>query len=247
LTTYFLILSGFLGLGILGYVLLNRWRVGGQILLAIGCLGAASFLGWELYRNVLASSREAPERYEAVAAYMLAEQVTGEFGDQRGQVLVILPPESTVGAKVLDALFDSFARVLAPFPNLELKQATLARPSNGAKNGGVSPETFELALASAPQALACVSFAGVPRDFERLSLFKNAKPPAFFVYDRTRGQDWVEPLKKRWIHRVIVPRPHFALSKQKPIVGPPEEIFPRYFLWVTPETADEIVEQLRSN
>jgi hypothetical protein len=244
LTTYFLILAALLGLGIIGYALMNRWRLLGQILMSVGCVGGFSFLAWQLYRDVFASAPKAPDRYDAVVAYMMGEQVAGEFGDKRGQILVILPPEAAAGPKVLDALFDSFARVLVPFSNLELKEATLARSNDSTKNSPVTLEAFEQAMAAAPNALACVSFAGVPSDLGKLSLFKEKNVPALFVYDPLAGKNWAEPLKKRLIHRVIVPRPHFALPKGKPIAGPPEEIFQRYFLWATPETADEIVEQL---
>lgn len=245
MTIYFLILFGFLGLGVAGWVLVHRWRAAGQIVMTIGCIGAFTLLARELYLNVFMSSPKAPDRYHAIVAYMMGHQVAGELGDQRGQVMVILPPESTVKSDVLDTLFDNFARVLAPFSGLELKQAALRPGTDPAKNGATSLEAFEQAIGVAPNALAYVSFAGAPTALEKLSLFKKENPPALFVYDPTGGNNWAEPLKKRLIRRVIVARPQLAPTKGKAMAASPDELFQRYFLWATPETADEIAEQLR--
>ncbi|PYI84778.1 MAG: hypothetical protein DME26_12730 [Verrucomicrobia bacterium] len=236
MTIYFLILFGFLGLGVAGWVLVHRGRAAGQIVMTIGCIGAFTLLARELYLNVFMSSPKAPDRYHAIVAYMMGHQVAGELGDQRGQVMVILPPESTV---------NNFARVLAPFSGLELKQAALRPGTDPAKNGATSLEAFEQAIGVAPNALAYVSFAGAPTALEKLSLFKKENPPALFVYDPTGGNNWAEPLKKRLIRRVIVARPQLAPTKGKAMAASPDELFQRYFLWATPETADEIAEQLR--
>lgn len=233
---YFFVLLSFLALAAFGFFLRDRARSLGQSLMVAGCVGCVALAAWQLYRSFYDSGEISRDRYHAVVAYAMGHQVAREFAGRKGKVCLIFPPESASSADALDTLFETFARVLRPFPGLEVKEATLRVKAKLARNGQVPAAAFEQAFAEVPNAVAYISFAGIPQDSETLSVFSKREPPAVFIYDATGGTNWGNALKQRRIRAVIVPRPDVKPPGKGAIAGPPEAIFKEYFLMVTYES-----------
>ncbi len=241
---FFSVLLALLGVGAMGYFVRRRSAVCGQALVLGAIVGCVVLLGWQIYQSLFQDSPQPPDRYHAVVGYTMGHLVARELAGQRGRVCLIFPSEAASSSAELDTLYATFARVLAPLPSLELKDVSLKASRKQMREGRVPKASFDQAFAAAPKALAYVSFAGVPEDVEKLSLFGEKSVPLFLVYDPAGKTGWAGALKKSLIRKVIVPNPNAEFPKDKPIAGPPEELFRQFFILATPETADRVAAQL---
>lgn len=236
MTGYFLWLFLCLLVAGAGHVLERRGLRWGRVLLAFGVVGSAALVIVQAYRTVFRGGGSAIDRHSAALAYFMGYEVVGELRGIDGTLCVILPPDTAANQDRLDSLFNTFARVLAPLPTLRLHAVSLEAKDRQVGTGRVPLERFERAVAEVTNALAYVSFAGVPVDLERWSVWSGPSPPPVFVYDPSGGRAWLPALKQGRIRRVVVHRPDLNPA-ERTTVGPPDEIFRRHFLLLKPADA----------
>ena len=235
--SYFLFLAAFLAVAGIGYAIRNRAELLGKILMIGGAIGCAGLVVREILSTFAGSSGMDLDRYHATASYTLGTQVAREMTGQRGQIVLIYPPERATDPDVVNSLTYAFARAVQS-TSLQLRQTNLAP--------ALTLDAFEQTVPAASDEVAYIFLAGVPPGIEGLARFKQQPAPRLFVFDPAGSTDWLTALKKGVIRRVIVPRPDTRPAKGEEIAGRPEEIFPRYFLIATPETADQVAAQLRA-
>jgi hypothetical protein len=244
---YFLWLMAAVAVAGIGWGVRRRSALGGQALIAIGCVGCLAALGWLVRQNLFAPDAQPPNRAHAVVGFFLANHTQREIAGQRGTVVLILPPESILDSRTAETYVNSFrAPLLRGQSELELQVAALEIPPKIAKAGNLPLTAFEQVMAKFPNALAFVSYAGVPPDIASLVSAGQGKHPPFLLFDPHRTTNWVGALKQNQIRCVIVPRPDVDLSAMPGISGMPGEIFGQLYLLATPETADRIAAQLQS-
>jgi hypothetical protein len=243
--TFFLILLSALAVGGLGCLVRRRSAFWGQSLIVLGCLGCAGALVWQVRQSLFQPQARGPNRAHAVVSFYLANQTLREVAGRHGLVVLIFPP-----ARVLDEeTAQSYARGFSPLllrghPELEVQVATLEAPAKAGKAGDLPLAAFKQVVARFPNALAFVSYGGVPADIDQLFPPEQTKPPAFCVFDPAGTTHWVSALKKGRVQMVIVPRPGVNPAAMAGIAGAPGEIFSQLYLLATPETADQIAAQL---
>jgi hypothetical protein len=243
---YYLILAGFLAAAGIGYRIRNRWEFPGKLLMIAGGLGCVGLIIWQVRGAIAGSSTPQLDRYHAAASYTLASHVARQTAGQRGQVVLIYPPERFMDSEAMAAMTYAFARVLQSSPSLQLRVTNLVATGKSNKRGQFSLAAFEQACAARSNEVAYVSFAGVPAGIEELSILKQGRAPQLFVFDPLGTTNWLAGLKLGVIRRVVVPRPDAQPARNVEVDGRPDEIFQRYFLMATPETADQVTAQLNT-
>jgi len=241
---YFFFLAAFLAVVGIGYKIRNRWDFPGKLLMIAGGIGCVGLIIWQVRATMGGPSVPQLDRYHASVSYTLASQVARQMAGQRGQVVLIYPPERSMDSEAAETLTYAFARVLQSSPSLQLRVTNLIEKGNSKKSGQFSLAAFEQVFGVPSNEVAYVSFAGVAPGIEDLPLFKRERVPQLFVFDPLGTTDWLAGLKRGVIRRVIVPRPDARPAKGEEIDGRPEDIFQRYFLMATPETADPVAAQL---
>lgn len=233
--TYYWLLGLCIVVGAAGGWLRRRNPGWGQVLIGAGCLGIVGLLGWQVSSFARGGRSRAVDRYQAAVAYRMGYEVLAELRGYEGTIGLLLPPDTRANQAALDTLFNTFARVLAPLPALQIKDAPLATRSRSVLEGRVPLAAFDAALAELPDCLAYVSFAGVPADIARSALWQRARSTPLFVFDPSGGTNWLALLEQGRIRRVIVPRSDTAdEGRGQAIVGPPHELFERFFLAIGP-------------
>jgi len=185
-----------------------------------------------------------PDRLHGVVGYMMGHYVLADIGGQDGPVLLLFPPDKAATKNALDTQYDFFSRVLAAKPGLEVVDFTLQVDAAAVTGGRIPTAAFEQGLAKAPDAVACISFAGAPADAEKLSIFADGRKRPLYVYDPSGSRNWVEALRRGLIRRVIVPRPDVEFPSGEKVAGPPGELFGTYCLAATSESIDKLLGDL---
>jgi len=241
----FILLLAALAVGGLGWVVRRRSASWGQGLIVLGCLGCAGVLFWQVRQSLFQPEEKAPNRAHAVVGFYLANQTLQQVAGRRGQVVLIFPPE-----RVLDRdTAQSYARTFSPLllrghPELEVQLATLEAPTKTGKAVDTPLAALQQVVARFPNALAFVSYGGVPADIDQLFPPEQTNPPAFCAFDPGGTTHWASALKKGRVQLVIAPRPGVNPATQAGIAGAPGDIFNQLYLLATPETADQIAAQL---
>ena len=241
---YFLWLAGFIAVAGVGCAIRSRSVLLGKLLLIFGCVGCAGLVLWQIRDTVTRSTELEPDRYHVAASYTLAFQVGRQMAGKNGVVVLVHPPTQSIDPDVAQSLTYAFARVLQSSPSLKLRQTNLVAGTRSDKTVRWTLASFEQAFAGMPDDVAYVSFAGVPPGIEDLALFQQANAPRLFVFDPLGTTDWLVALKKGVIRCVVVPRPDARPAREE-ISGRPEEIFTRFFLMATPETADQVAAEIK--
>ena len=240
--TYYLILAGFLAVAGIGYRIRNRWDFPGVLLMIAGGIGCVGLILWQVRGAMAGSSAPPPDRCHAAVSYTLASHVVREMAGKRGQVVLVYPPDRFMDSEARDTLTFAFARVLQSSPSLQLRVTNLA--AMGKSSGQSTLAAFEQAFGATANEVAYVSFAGVPPGIDDHPVFKLERARRLFVFDSLGTTHWLAALKRGVIRCVVVPRPGAVPPKNVELDGRPDEIFQRYFLMATPETADQVAAQL---
>jgi len=212
----------------------RRWRVLGQAMMGLGGLGLICVIVLQVRQNVFPPQPKAPSRYEMAVSYALANCLLGDMAGQSGKVVLLFPQRRVMDTDTERSYEEGF---LPPLRHgrgkLELKVVHL----EGA-NRDLS--AFKQALAQAQEAMAVISYAGVPAGFE--TLFSAGQPagPLFYVFDGEGTTHWLGALKDGPIRAVVVPRPGLDARVGERLAGMPETIFERFYLLATPANADEV-------
>jgi hypothetical protein len=235
----FALLLAALAVGGLGAGISRRAKVVGQGMIGLAGLGLIAIIVWQFRQNVFQPRPTAPNRYQMAVSYALANCLLDELRGQSGKVVLLFPRRRDMDEHTEESYEDGFLPALRHGGrNLELKAVHLEGPT-----GELS--AFQQALAQTQDAIAVVSYAGVPGDFDTLFPPGKTAGPLFFVFDGDATTHWLGALKSGHIRAVVVPRPGVDARAATGMAGMPETIFDRFYLLATPATADEIAASLK--
>jgi hypothetical protein len=220
----------------------RRWRTFGQVLMVAGILSLTVISILQFWQMVSPTEEKTSNRGEMSVGSSLANCVLGDLDGQNGTVILLFPPRALMTANAEEGYEFGFT---LPFRHahgqLHLKALVLeAKPGNA----GYDLAAFQQVLEKTPDALAVVSYAGVPVDFDNLFAAGQSKSPRFYVFDSEGTTNWVGPLKDGHVRAVALPRPGADLRARQTVSGRPEEIFEKFYLLATQETADQVASQL---
>jgi hypothetical protein len=236
----FLLLLAALALAGAGGWMSRRWRTWGQALMVLGGVGLIAVVVLQVRQNVFPPQSRAPNRYEMAVSFSLANCLLADSAGQSGKVILLFPERRVMDEAAEGSYEEGFIPPLRHGRGkLDLKAVRL----EGA-NGDVA--AFKQALAQDPDALAVVSYAGVPAGCETLFSAGPASGPLFYVFDNDGTAHWLGPLKAGRIKAVVVPQPGVDAHAGQGIVGTPETIFDRYYLLATPANAEEVAGSLKT-
>lgn len=241
---YFLALFSGLALAGAGLWLRRRHPRFGVGLVAVGTIACVGTITWQVRTALFSSAPPTLDRYSATAAYFMGQAVLDELRSFQGTVYLVLPPDRGHNARELDSIFNTFARVLVPVAGLQVKDVVVQTSERDLREGRLSPAALAQALATATGAVACVSFVGWPRESTHPPPVPGTRAPLWFVFDPSGGTAWHAALKQGRIRRVIVPRPDAEREGHGALIGPPDELFGRFFLMARPHEADGVARAL---
>jgi hypothetical protein len=238
--TFFMLLAALALAGVGGWMR-RRWRALGQAIMVLGGLGLMGVVVMQVRQNVFPPQSKAPNRYEMAVSYGLANVLLGDVAGQGGKVLLIFPQRRVMDADTEGSYEEGFIPALRHgHANLDLKAVRL----EGA-NGDLA--AFKQALAQAQEALAVISYAGVPAGFETLFPAGQKEGPLFYVFDSDGTTNWLGPLKTGRIRAVVVPRPGLDARAREGITGMPDTVFERFYFLATQANAEEVAAGLNES
>ena len=211
-------------------------------MMGLGGLGLIAVLAMQVRQNLFPPQPKAPNRCNMAVSLCLANCLLGDLAGQSGNVVLLFPPRRFMDADTEQSYEEGFVLPLRHSRgNLHLKALRLEGANRDAARG---LPAFKQALAQAQDALAVVSYAGAPTGFD--SLFSAGEPriAPLYVFDPEGTTNWLSALKQGRVRSVIIPRPGVNPAAKAEIAGPPDELFAKLYLLVTPETADQVAAQL---
>jgi hypothetical protein len=240
--TLLLLLAALVMAGV-GIWMSRRWRVLGQVMMALGGLGLVGVVALEVRQYVFSPQPKMPGRREMAVSYCLANCLLGDLAGQSGSVVLLFPQRRLMDADTEQSYEEGF---LPPLRHghgmLRLKALRL---EGGERNAGQALSAFKEALAQAQEALAIVSYAGVPADFETLISAGQPKIPPLYVFDPRGTTNWLAALKNGRIRVVVLPRPGVDPRSGAAIAGMPDAVFEQCYLLATPANADQVAASLK--
>jgi hypothetical protein len=216
----------------------RRWRVLGQVMMGLGGLGLIGVVALQVRQNVYCPQPKLPSRCEMAVSSCLANCMLGDLAGQDGSIVLLFPQRRLMDADTERSYEEGF------IPPLRHGRARLRvkaiRLEGGDRDAGHGFHAFKQALAQAQDAVAIVSYAGVPANFE--TLFSDGQPamPPFYVFDRDGTTNWLRALRAGRIRAVVLPRPGVAPRAREAMAGMPETILERFYLLATPANADQV-------
>ncbi len=220
----------------------RRSRTLGQVLMVVGGLSLTGIAAVQLWQVVSPPQEKTADRCEMAVSSCLANCVMGDLAGQSGTVILIFPSRAVMDEDTEQSYEDGFVmpmrhgHTLLHFKVLPLE----AKPGNA----GYDLAAFQQVLEKAPDALAVVSYASVPVGFDNLFSAGQPKTPHFYAFDSEGTTNWLGPLKGGHIRVVALPRPGTDTRGRATMTARPEQIFEKFYLLATQETADQVVAQL---
>jgi hypothetical protein len=238
--TWLLLLAALALAGVGGW-LRSRSRVLGQTAMGLGALGLIGVVLLQVRQNIFPPQSKAPNRYQMAVSFGLANSLLRDLGGQNGKVVLLFPQRRFMDADAEQSYEDGFLPPLRRARGaLDLKAVHL----EGA-NGDLS--AFKQALAQAKDAVAVISYAGVPAGFETLVPAGQGDSPLFYVFDGESTTHWFVALKEGRIKAVVLPRPGVDAPGGQRMAGMPETIFDQFYILATPANADEVAADLKTD
>ncbi len=234
-----------LALGVSGVgVLVSRGsKTTGNAILMVGIVSLTAVAAVQIWHIVYPPGEKGDDRGSMAVASSLANCVIADLAGQSGTVILLFPPRSLIGEDAEQSYEDGFVMPMrhGHTGELHLKAQMLdAKPGKA----GYDLAAFQQALEKNPDALAVVSYAGLPVGFE--TLFSTGQPKAtrFYAYDPDGTTNWLGALKGGQVRAVVLPRPGTDPRARETAIGMPERIFDQFYLMVTQENVDQVADQL---
>ncbi len=240
----FPLLLAALVLSVVGALLSRRSQAAGRVLMAVGCLGLIGFVVLQVRQYVFTPEPGPPNRYHMAVSFCMANRLIADFAGRDGSVVLLFPPRKYMDEDTEGSYEEAFGPALRHGPvRLSLKAVHLEGATRDAAQG---LPAFRQALAQAQDALAVVSYAGVPADFDSLLSPGQPKIPPFYVFDANGTTNWLGALKAGGIRAVVLPRPGVDAHSGESMKGTPGAIFEQCYLLATPANADQVAASLKA-
>jgi hypothetical protein len=218
----------------------RRWGVLGQVLMVVGGLSLIIIVAVQIRQNLFPPQEESPGRCELAVGSCLGNFVGSDFDGQSGTVILLFP--SQMSAHLEQSYEQGFELPLRHgHAALHLKALHL-EVEKGQTACGLA--AFKQALAQVPDALAYVSYAGAPPEFDTLFSADQPTIAPFYVFDAQGTTNWLAPLKNGRVRAVVLPRPGVTPRAREAATGMPEAILDQFYLVATSQTADQVATQL---
>lgn len=208
--------------------------------MGLGGLGLIAVIASQFRQNILSPQPKARNRYEMAVSFCLANCLLGDAAGQSGSVLLLFPQRHVMSADSEENYEEGFV------PPLRHGRGKLTLKAVRLDGANRDLSAFKQALAQAPEAMAVVSYAGVPAGFESLFSAGQTNIPLFYAFDAEGTTDWLGALKEGRIKAVVVPRPGVDARVRGAAGGMPESIFEQFYLLATAENAEEIAATLKA-
>jgi len=220
----------------------RRWQTFGQVLIVVGVVSLAAIAAIQFRQIVAPTEEKSSDRGEMAVGSTLAECVLSDLAGQSGTVILLFPSRSVMDEDTEQSYEDGFVRPMRHGHGTFHLKSLLFEAKPG--KAGYELAAFQHVLEQAPDALAVVSYAGVPVDFDNLFSAGQSKPQQFYVFDSEGTTNWLGPLKDGHIRAVVLPRPGTDTRGRATMTARPEEIFERFYVMATSATADQVVAQI---
>jgi hypothetical protein len=237
---YFIWLIAFLGLGVLGWLLIKQVAWLGKLLIGGSVVGCVGLVGWQVLMSLGGGSAPRMHRAQAAVAYTIAHQFLGDTRARKGSVVLLFPPEKAAPTAALDSFYEAFARVMTRFPTISVRESAVPASVSAVKKGKISVDDFSAGLDSDEGVLAYVSWVGFPSGAESLPMFQNAKSRVpIYVYDPSGSTNWIGAVRSGIIRGGVIS--YEAPQSQKGGPPTPERIFSASYRLVTPENLEKVL------
>lgn len=187
-----------------------------------GCLGLTV---WRSLDTFGTSGIQRTHRGQAAVAYTLAHQYLSDESARTGEIILIFPPNNEAPIAALDSFYEGYARVMARFRSIKLKEVALDISSKDMNEGRIAPEAFGKILSDHPNVLAFVSWVGFPEKTDTIKTRLTPDHPPIYIYNPSTRTDWSETLKLAPIKAIAIEKPPSDSKEQKPQAMTPPEVF----------------------
>jgi hypothetical protein len=210
----------------------------------LGGLGLIGIIAMQVRQNVFSPEPKPPNRCNMAVSYYLANCVLGDLAGQSGNVVLLFPQRRLMDADTERSYEEGFVPPLRHgHGTLRLKALRL---EGGSGDAGPGIPAFKQAVAQAQDALAIVSYAGVPAAFQTLTTAGQPRLPPFYVFDPGGTTNWLSALKAGHIRTVVLPRPGVDPRSRAAAAGMPESLLERFYVLATPVNADQVAASLKA-
>ena len=213
-------------------------------MMALGGVGLIGVIILQVRHYVFSPQEKPPTRADMAVSFCLANCLLDDLAGQSGNVVLLFPERRLMDADTERSYEAGFVPALR-HGHVGLHLRALRLQGVGRKAGN-SLSAFKQALAQAQDALAVVSYAGVPAEFETLCSSEQPKLPPFYVFDPGGTTNWLGALKDGHIKAVVLPRPGVDPRDRESAGGMPQTILERFYLLARPANADQVAASLRA-
>jgi len=242
---YFIWLLSFLGLGVLGWLLIKKVAWLGKLLIGGSVVGCVGLVAWQGVMSLGGGGAPRMHRSQAAVAYTVAHQFLGDTRARKGSVVLLFPPERAAPTAALDSFYEAFARVMTRFPNISVRERSVPVSVSNARKGNISVDQFSLGLGSEEGVLAYVSWVGFPTGAESLPLFQNVKSRVpIYVFDPTGSTNWLDAVRSGIIRGGVLGIPEEGQPDQVTEARTPELIFLKSYRMVTPGNLEKVLSEI---
>jgi len=240
----FLLLGAALVLAVIGALLSRRSQAAGRILIAVGCLGLIGFIALQLRQYGFLAESKPTSPYNIAVSFCMANWLQADFAGQEGAVVLLFPQRKYMNEDTERSYEEAFGPALRHSrARLSLKAVHLEGATGDTAQGLAA---FKQALGQAQDALAIVSYAGVPAGFDTLFAAGQPKGPLIYVFDPDGTTHWLGALKAGHIKAVLVPRPGVDPRGRDAMTGMPAAVLERCYLLATAANADQVAASLKA-
>jgi hypothetical protein len=227
----FLILS--LVLGAIGYGIRGKSQKIGQVCMGLSVAGCIGLTVWRSIDTLGTSGIQRTHRGQAAVAYTLAHQYLSDKSARTGEIILIFPPNKEAPTAALDSFYEGYARVMARFRTIQLKEVAMDISAADMNAGRMDAEAFGKILSDHPNALAFVSWVGFPEQTNTISPLLTSDHPPVYIYNPSIRTDWSDTLKLEAVKAIAIEKPPSDTTEPKPQAMTPPEVFAQTYELIT--------------
>ena len=227
-----LILS--LALGAIGWAIRGKSPKMGQACMGLSVAACIGLTVWRSIDTLGTSGIQRTHRGQAAVAYTLAHQYLSDKSARSGEIILIFPPNDEAPIAALDSFYEGYARVMARFRTIKLKEAVLEISAEEMYEGRIDPEAFGVILSEHRNALAFVSWVGFPEQTASTTTPPlTSDHPPIYIYNPSNRTDWSETLKLEAVKAVANEKPPSDIENTKSLPMTPPEVFAQSYELLT--------------